>query len=460
MSGTGVRQVDGFWWLAGSTGRRVHGVLRWTGGRLELSLPEGFDTSSAADVFRDLGGDLLVLGVDELGGLHSLLGCFRTWTVADSRRPAVPERWHVDVHLAGVHVVSPEESVGSMVVDISSLLAWSGLRPVSLADRDGAIRVTAGRDSVGVATVEGHEVELYADYGSIVDGDAVTVTRRGRFEVRFANDSNVTIAEATTRFAGPLDELIVLLTGHAAKLEPLQWTFRTPAADGRPRVAVHHAARVDDDVPVEPVERAAMLAPWPIEGLPFDQLITAWFRVVDRLGYAVTMVNVPLTFPGQLGETLALTAFLAVEHLHNVLLDGHADDPIVHRKRAKAIIDSAPAEHREWLSARLSGNQKGFSRRLTEIAEYAGTTGQIVTDAFPDFVKSVIATRNTVDHPSPLDPYEGERYLYLSNATRWLVRHCLLLQLGLDEPTVTTIIQESEAFHTDMILLQRMNTLR
>lgn len=202
-----------------------------------------------------------------------------------------------------------------------------------------------------------------------------------------------------------------------------------------------------------------MLAPWPIPTMDFSELIAAWFNLRGRLGYAVTMVNVPLAIPHQLGETMVLTASLALERLHRELCASHAEDPVVHEHRAAEILASAPPEYHDWLRARLGGNERGFRRKVDDIVELAGSTGQSVTEAYPRFAKSLVGARHGVAHATDFRESDGERYVYLSEPARWIARHVLLLELGLPEEVVTALIERNPKFRTDLRLLERMNHL-
>jgi len=446
-------EVTGFWWPAGWKGRKSQGRLSTEGSALTLALTEWFDPASHnSDV------DVLVHGVDESGGRHSLLGCFWTSRATSTGLPASPERWHVDAHLAGVHLSSPDEPVVSMRVDIPSLLSWSGLGPLAVSGSGGSVGVSGERQSLDVGVVDGARIELFVDHLLTANGDSVTVARSAHFDVTPGVEHQVTIQQAIARFATPLDDLVILLTNHAARLEPLHFTFGADNG-GRPRGAVYHAPRLDDDVPVVAADRRKMLAPWPIAAMDFSDLMAAWFKLHDRLGYAVTMVNVPLAVPHQLGETLVLTASLALERLHRELCDPHAEDPVVHQHRKAEILASAPPEYRDWLRARLGSNERGFRRKVHDIVELASSTGLAVTDAYPQFAKSLAGARNGVAHATDFRESDGERYLYLSEPARWIARHVLLLQLGLADEVVTTLIERNPQFQDDLRLLERMNQL-
>lgn len=182
-------EVSGFWWPAGWEGRKSQGRLSSVQGSLTLALTDWFDPTS-----HDSNVDVLVHGVDESGGNHSLLACFQTSLVVSTGLPAFPQRWHVDAHLAGMHLSSPDEHVDSMRVDIPSLLSWSGLGPVAAAVSGGSVSVKGERRSLGAGVVDGTQIELFVDHVMTADGDSVTVARSAYFAVTFAPGHLITIA--------------------------------------------------------------------------------------------------------------------------------------------------------------------------------------------------------------------------------------------------------------------------
>ena len=184
-------EVAGFWWPAGSDGRKSYGTLGLVNGALTLALSEWFDPASPHAIV-----DLLVHGVDDSGGQHSLLGCFQTSLVASSGLPAFPQRWHVDAHLAGAHLAAAHEPALAMRVDIPSLLSWSGLGALTATESDGSVAVAGTRQSLGVGVVDGHRIELYVDQSVATRGDSLIVNRSAHFGLTFAADRPMTLAAA------------------------------------------------------------------------------------------------------------------------------------------------------------------------------------------------------------------------------------------------------------------------
>jgi hypothetical protein len=141
-----------------------------------------------------------------------------------------------------------------------------------------------------------------------------------------------------------------------------------------------------------------------------------------------------------------------------VLRPGTAVPQQMHEARVKAIVKSAPEEHREWLQNVLRDkNIKIQERKLSEAIERAGSTGQAVLEALPKFAKLAAKSRHQVAHPSEYDVSTGARFVFLGRGLRWLLRHCLLLDLGLTEEQVTSLIKRLREFEND---LEQLASLR
>jgi hypothetical protein len=60
-------------------------------------------------------------------------------------------------------------------------------------------------------------------------------------------------------------------------------------------------------------------------------------------------------------------------------------------------------------------------------------------------VKLAIASRNMIAHPGPSGTEPGATYLAVSYGLRWMLRHCLLVDLGLSEHRAAELIRASGA---------------
>jgi hypothetical protein len=182
-------------------------------------------------------------------------------------------------------------------------------------------------------------------------------------------------------------------------------------------------------------------------GIAFDELIPRWFRLSKTHRTTVSMLLVPSHAPYLYADSHLLTAWLALDAYHQSAVGGASIDAELHEARVKAIVQAAPQEHREWAKNVLSGkNQVGAKRRLQEVIERSGTTGQAVLSARQDFVSLAVSGRQQVAHPSVVDSEAGLRYLITASAIRQVLRHCLLVDLGVDSDAAGLLVVSNPDF--------------
>ncbi len=449
--------VEAAWWKPEAPATRAFGSASMGDGGWELTLPTGFGDSSS---FAGDGEEYLpaVHGIDQRGQLHTLLGVTRTHhsvQIGGHPRPS-PERWRVSGYATGAHLASTAESVSEVFVHLSGLLQWAGAPPIDFQHEEGHVSVTSSRTSLGIANLGDKTVELFSDVEWSSNGREVSMRQHAGFRVEFAANEAVTLDDAMRRVALPLHAMLSFLLVSQVAIEPLGVKFSESDAYGRERTGTYLPRLLMPSVPRRVPDRWEMLAAWPIAGLPLGTWLGRWFENYERLRYPISMLLVPHLGRDLYTDSTMLTAFLSAESLHGLLMDGSADHPKVHRQRAMEILAVAPVEHREWLAARLESNSKGLQRRITELVERAGSTGTRVLGELPEFVSLVTKTRRLVAHPTEGRKEHGERFLYLSGALRWVVRHCLLLELGLSEEVATELVTHCDAFKNDMHLLARL----
>jgi hypothetical protein len=147
---------------------------------------------------------------------------------------------------------------------------------------------------------------------------------------------------------------------------------------------------------------------------------------------------------------------VAVDANHDACIGGTAIDPRQHEARVDAIVAAAPVEHRAWANDMLrSSNQKGQRRQLRDIIERADATGEAVVAAVPDSSTSPPRRRGNVAHPSSSARVRGEEYLAISYGLRWLLRHCLLVDLGLSQARATELVARCKRFSDELALAKK-----
>jgi hypothetical protein len=124
----------------------------------------------------------------------------------------------------------------------------------------------------------------------------------------------------------------------------------------------------------------------------------------------------------------------AVELFHRLTAEGEIDPADEHAVRLTAILDAAPPEHKEWLSAALiHSNDKRFRRRVRELVE---RIEPVVGDLFPDpsdFAQDVVATRNYFTRWDPAGEgaaASGAALIALTDRLQVMLQVLLMLELG------------------------------
>lgn len=121
-----------------------------------------------------------------------------------------------------------------------------------------------------------------------------------------------------------------------------------------------------------------------------------------------------------------------------------------------AVLAGAPPEHRGWVKEALAGrNQKGQRRKLNDLVERAGPTGQLIVTAAPGFVDLAIKCRQRVAHPGPSGGEPGSKYLAVAYGLRWMLRHCLLVDLGLSNSKAAEVVASCRGFKDEVALVKR-----
>lgn len=193
------------------------------------------------------------------------------------------------------------------------------------------------------------------------------------------------------------------------------------------------------------------------EELSVQGLVGGWVELHREMEKAITLLLVPHHATYLYTDDHLLTALVAMEAYHAARIGGTAVDPAEHRKRVDAIVAVAPAEHRVWANEMLRGrNQKGLGRKLKDIVERAGTTGDSLLAAVPRFVDVAVKHRGSVAHPgSSSTDAPGAEYLAVSYGVRWLLRHCVLVDLGLTQDRASELVTTCKRFRDQLELMKR-----
>jgi hypothetical protein len=188
-----------------------------------------------------------------------------------------------------------------------------------------------------------------------------------------------------------------------------------------------------------------MLATFPSLGLAWADLAARWLSLRAEQETAINLLLVPTWAPFLYGDVTMLTATMSIEAYH----DASSLESRLRPKREfneqvdriLAAVDAGAPDLTSWVDRILrSRNSKSFSTQLDEILRKSATTGEQILAVLPTFVADVNTARQQVAHPTHGDVGADGRFLYLSGAVRWILRHCLLADLGLDQAKVTELV--------------------
>lgn len=306
---------------------------------------------------------------------------------------------------------------------------------------------------LGAAVVNGDAVSLRVGHTYELQNDSATVRRHAFIAVEPARaESSIReliddyalafrdLLALTTRSYTSLDRVSFLLSDDSTREQLMPATYlarllrpmNTPSTD--PGTAIFDLASLD---------------------ISFDKLLPAWLTLRRLHHNTINMVVVPSYAPHTFTDTLLMTAWLAVEGYHEsgMKQSGEAADQAArdHHARVDAIVAAAPAEFREWANQQLrERNAIGQRLKLEQLIERAGLTGAALLALNPNYVRNAVAGRRRVAHPTTYIDNTGAQFLFLANTLRWLITHCLLVDLGVRESEVARKISNDRHFLFDI----------
>jgi hypothetical protein len=365
------------------------------------------------------------------------------------------ESWSFKDVITGHENVDGDELVVAIRVRLANILEWSGRERPRVDWSDEAATVEVASVDIGSARVPGATIALVFDHSASASEREVTLRHGAMFEV--TPDSPATFGAAMSGFALPLRSLLSFLTLGHVDIESLAVKLERHQDDGR-RIWFDYRTRLQRpfEEPKLP-RRHEMLATWPdLAEMTVEGLVGGWYALRRDVSKTITYLLIPHHAPYLYTDDHLMTAFVAAEAYHKARFDDAADDPAEFQRKVDAIVAAAPKNLRSWAHDKLSDrNQKGQTRKLNELVARSGATGTAILAVCPGFVKLAIASRNMVAHPGPSGGEPGATYLAVSYGLRWMLRHCLLVDLGLSEERAAELIGASRQFGNERKRIER-----
>lgn len=375
----------------------------------------------------------------------------------------------VSVLLVGCHLDSADatEFIGA-ATEVDWLTAWSGLTALKITEDF----EEEGRRRTGDTAITTHPVEsLTATVGGM------TVALSNRFaspdydaQPRRTFARTWEAVSATAAFADPvtLDDALTPLASfsHLLSLATLEncgvtsESLTLPPApelwpDGHILQDKVQRVEVYRQHVVPPLGGAAKDAPRVLLNLgdvPFDELLPRWLSMRESLSPVIGMaLGLRYVLDGFI-EPRVVTAVGAAEALHRELDNTPAMPRPEYDRLRRAVLETVPDAHKDWVREKLAGNQPKLVTRLLNLASMMGES---LRDALlPNaslWAERSAKARNHLAHTGAADFELGELHAVVE-VTSVVVILVLLRQLGQTEERLLTALVE----HPDLRLARSL----
>ncbi|WP_420625963.1 HEPN domain-containing protein [Candidatus Poriferisodalis sp.] len=467
--------MRGKWWIPGPLGNGEVPASR--NAQVFIGDNDEWELTANHSLLATSGPDLdYVSRVVEVPALHGLEGSDRAVSLLNAHIRAYSlepreeggntrrwETWQSEWYAAGDCHVEPDTVASLVEIKFNVLPVWAGAKH-SESGRSGvplghfADKAELPPNEAVTAVADGVRVSLVSRWNIINPGPPIIAEKDALFQLRGA----VPLRDIRDKWLLPLQRLCqflalyeVSLTGLAAYVDESDEPFWSG-------VEISYA-----DLPTS-TDRAwtasgeCMLATREAlnqAGLPTDILIERWLRF-DR--QYCSPISDFLTSTGHRLEPDVRTYFAhrCAESFHDLRINGTARDPTEHELIVQRVDDALAdaqltRDDKDWVSERLrAGNQKSQGRKLSDLVELAGSTGRLVVDERPHFIRRAIKARNRSIHSDPAAARSRGGPLDVSLfALWWMLRHVFLLELGIDEHRIGPLLRKSREFSVLELML-------
>ncbi|MCD4646334.1 hypothetical protein AR454_28640 [Bacillus mycoides] len=193
----------------------------------------------------------------------------------------------------------------------------------------------------------------------------------------------------------------------------------------------------------------------------FGMYMNNWFEKSKLLSPIIDLYLNTLNYKQMSIERHFLNLVQALESYHRRTRRNYTIDPQSHQKKVQEILESAPEEHKKWLSERLNfSHEPTLQNRLLDLVPddedmfifFKGSTD------VEDFIKKVKNTRNYHTHyDSKLErkALKGEELEFSCVILRSMVEYYLLKEIGVSKEIIhEKLMEKSNGFYTKQSILE------
>lgn len=184
--------------------------------------------------------------------------------------------------------------------------------------------------------------------------------------------------------------------------------------------------------------------------IELDQLLSRWFAVHEKYSTVCNLYFGERQRPRPFLSGRFLVLAQAVEIFHRIKFADTALPGEEFRRRRDEIVESAPESYQEWLKMQLTwSNELSLKQRIEKLYDHTMLTMCKLVNDPEVFVKRVRDTRNYYTHFGSrlrTKAAEGEELHFLTEALRYMLGACLLLELGFPSERVEELFSRNRHF--------------
>lgn len=450
--------IQGVWWLPNRPDRRVAGELALEGDAFELRLdgqffPVEFTENQVVGVRAEWKTIDVVHGRTRDDLAVTLATCEGlVMSVPEGPDVSGRETYTPQAAFVGAHLADPLLFC-SASVQMDALAPW--VEPPSMLADAGRTweetRLSPRQQILDTSAIPGGTAGIVAWSVGTIGDEGVHLDQIVTLDLDF--ETPRTWREVLQTAIRPFADLLAFLTLHPVRVTSV--TLR-PADAGEydPSVSMHLplVQASAGQRAAASITRPRMLSCRLQPLMPFADLVPRWFALLERLQGSVGMLTLPLRTPFLYDENRFLTAFWSAESLHGELFDALQLPADKHAERVAAIIDPAVAAGADpevvaWARAVLEArNDKTLRQRIEDLLDRSGEVGRRIVGAQPKFVGNLTGTRGPLSHSGTGGKLKTPDRYFHAEALRWVIRTCLLIELGADPERVQRVVVTREQF--------------
>jgi Apea-like HEPN len=194
--------------------------------------------------------------------------------------------------------------------------------------------------------------------------------------------------------------------------------------------------------------------------IPFPDLAARWFDLWRNAEHFVNHVNAYQSRRDRLSyddRVLVLARSLELYHGYARRLTSALRSRSEHKNLREAVVSALPSsirdQHQVWIEGALNeANRKRLATQVEEILDDLGADVQAACaiDDVEEFASTLTVSRNYFTHPKRRKPKklaDGRSLIVLANRLWFVVRACVLIELGLPRDDIAATLQRSGQRH-------------